>query len=285
MLVSCDTKDNGCGGGFMDNAFEWIVKENSGKVYTEKSYPYVSGGGEEPPCKPRGHKVGATITGHVDIPHDEDAIAKYLADNGPVAVAVDATTFMSYSGGVVTSCTSEALNHGVLLVGYNDSSKPPYWIIKNSWSSSWGEKGYIRIEKGTNQCLVAQLASSAVVGGPGPTPTPTPTPTTTTKTTAPGPSSSFTKTLCSGDDCADNCSATVYNTNTCIRLGALGSMVATCGAGVLELKAYMQNEQCTGTPERLSLPLDKCLASLSVSATYHCNYGAPAKARRPAMHN
>ncbi|KAH8618108.1 putative Papain family cysteine protease [Trypanosoma vivax] len=77
---------------------------------------------------------------------------------------------MSYSGGVVTSCTSEALNHGVLLVGYNDSSKPPYWIIKNSWSSSWGEKGYIRIEKGTNQCLVAQLASSAVVGGPGPTP-------------------------------------------------------------------------------------------------------------------
>ncbi|KAH8618095.1 putative Papain family cysteine protease Protein of unknown function (DUF3586) [Trypanosoma vivax] len=229
MLVSCDTKDNGCGGGLMDNAFEWIVKENSGKVYTEKSYPYVSGGGEEPPCKPRGHEVGATITGHVDIPHDEDAIAKYLADNGPVAVAVDATTFMSYSGGVVTSCTSEALNHGVLLVGYNDSSKPPYWIIKNSWSSSWGEKGYIRIEKGTNQCLVAQLASSAVVGGPGPTPTPTPT--TTTTTTAPGPSSSFTKTLCSGDDCADNCSATVYNTNTCIRLGALGSMVATCARG------------------------------------------------------
>ncbi|KAH8613462.1 Cathepsin propeptide inhibitor domain [Trypanosoma vivax] len=272
MLVSCDTTDSGCSGGLMDNAFEWIVKENSGKVYTEKSYPYVSGGGEEPPCKPRGHEVGATITGHVDIPHDEDAIAKYLADNGPVAVAVDATTFMSYSGGVVTSCTSEALNHGVLLVGYNDSSKPPYWIIKNSWSSSWGEKGYIRIEKGTNQCLVAQLASSAVVGGPGPTPTPTPTTTTTTTTTtAPGPSSSFTKTLCSGDDCADNCSATVYNTNTCIRLGALGSMVATCGAGVLELKAYMQNEQCTGTPERLSLPLDKCLASLNVSATYHCN--------------
>ncbi|KAH8618100.1 putative Papain family cysteine protease [Trypanosoma vivax] len=62
MLVSCDTKDNGCGGGLMDNAFEWIVKENSGKVYTEKSYPYVSGGGEEPPCKPRGHEVGATIT-------------------------------------------------------------------------------------------------------------------------------------------------------------------------------------------------------------------------------
>ncbi|KAH8618150.1 putative Papain family cysteine protease Protein of unknown function (DUF3586) [Trypanosoma vivax] len=228
MLVSCDFKDNGCGGGFMDNAFEWIVKENSGKVYTEKSYPYVSEDGSKPFCIPYGHEVGATITGHVDIPHDEDAIAKYLADNGPVAVAVDATTFMSYSGGVVTSCTSEALNHGVLLVGYNDSSKPPYWIIKNSWSSSWGEKGYIRIEKGTNQCLVAQLASSAVVGGPGPTPTPTPT--TTTTTTAPGPSSSFTKTLCSGDDCADNCSVTLYRTNMCIRLGALGSMVATCGA-------------------------------------------------------
>ncbi|KAH8618155.1 putative Papain family cysteine protease [Trypanosoma vivax] len=99
MLVSCDFKDNGCGGGFMDNAFEWIVKENSGKVYTEKSYPYVSEDGSKPFCIPYGHEVGATITGHVDIPHDEDAIAKYLADNGPVAVAVDATTFMSYSGG------------------------------------------------------------------------------------------------------------------------------------------------------------------------------------------
>ncbi|KAH8618149.1 putative Papain family cysteine protease [Trypanosoma vivax] len=48
MLVSCDFKDNGCGGGFMDNAFEWIVKENSGKVYTEKSYPYVSEDGSKP---------------------------------------------------------------------------------------------------------------------------------------------------------------------------------------------------------------------------------------------
>ncbi|KAH8618146.1 putative Papain family cysteine protease [Trypanosoma vivax] len=86
MLVSCDFKDNGCGGGFMDNAFEWIVKENSGKVYTEKSYPYVSEDGSKPFCIPYGHEVGATITGHVDIPHDEDAIAKYLADNGPVAV-------------------------------------------------------------------------------------------------------------------------------------------------------------------------------------------------------
>ncbi|KAH8618159.1 putative Papain family cysteine protease Protein of unknown function (DUF3586) [Trypanosoma vivax] len=170
---------------------------------------------------------------------------------------------MSYSGGVVTSCTSEALNHGVLLVGYNDSSKPPYWIIKNSWSSSWARRATSASRRA--RISVWWRSSRRVVVAPVPRP-PT---TTTTTTTAPGPSSSFTKTLCSGDDCAD-CSVTLphEHVHPAGRAWLDGGHVR---AGVLELKAYMQNEQCTGTPERLSLPLDKCLASLSVSATYHCN--------------
>ncbi|KAF8296331.1 hypothetical protein TcBrA4_0068200 [Trypanosoma cruzi] len=86
MLVSCDKTDSGCGGGLMNNAFEWIVQENNGAVYTEDSYPYASGEGISPPCTTSGHTVGATITGHVELPQDEAQIAAWLAVNGPVAV-------------------------------------------------------------------------------------------------------------------------------------------------------------------------------------------------------
>ncbi|CCD15012.1 unnamed protein product [Trypanosoma congolense IL3000] len=174
MLVSCDTNDFGCGGGFSDPAFKWIVSSNKGNVFTEQSYPYASGGGNVPTCDKSGKVVGAKIRDRVDLPRDENAIAEWLAKNGPVAIAVDATSFQSYTGGVLTSCISKEMNSAVLLVGYDDTSKPPYWIIKNSWSKGWGEKGYIRIEKGTNQCLVKNTRTPPFVSGPPP-PTPTPT--------------------------------------------------------------------------------------------------------------
>ncbi|RNC47524.1 cruzipain precursor, partial [Trypanosoma cruzi] len=131
----------------------------------EDSYPYASGEGISPPCTTSGRTVGATITGHVELPQDEAQIAAWLAVNGPVAVAVDASSWMTYTGGVMTSCVSEQLDHGVLLVGYNDSAAVPYWIIKNSWTAQWGEDGYIRIAKGSNQCLVKEEASSAAQQG------------------------------------------------------------------------------------------------------------------------
>ncbi|RNF26337.1 cysteine peptidase B [Trypanosoma conorhini] len=147
----------------MDNAFDWIVQRNNGVVYTEESYPYVSGGGQAPVCRMSDRTAGAVITGHVDLPQDEDKMAAWLAAHGPLAIAVDATSFMSYTGGVVTNCFADQLNHGVVLVGYNDSSDPPYWIVKNSWGAVWGEEGYIRLQKGTNQCLVKEYPCSAVV--------------------------------------------------------------------------------------------------------------------------
>ncbi|CCD11724.1 unnamed protein product, partial [Trypanosoma congolense IL3000] len=202
MLVSCDTNDFGCEGGLMDDAFKWIVSSNKGNVFTEQSYPYASGGGNVPACDKSGKVVGAKIRDHVDLPEDENAIAEWLAKNGPVAIAVDATSFQSYTGGVLTSCISEHLDHGVLLVGYDDTSKPPYWIIKNSWSKGWGEEGYIRIEKGTNQCLMKNLPSSAVVSGPPPPP-PTPT---------------FTQELCEGAECQSKCTKATFPTGQCVQL-------------------------------------------------------------------
>merc|ERR1712098_354502 len=71
--------------------------------------------------------------------------AAWLAVNGPISVAVDASTWQTYSGGIMTNCPSGQLDHGVLIVGYDNTSSPPYWIIKNSWATVWGEEGCIRV--------------------------------------------------------------------------------------------------------------------------------------------
>jgi len=66
---------------------------------------------------------------------------------------------MGYSGGVMDNCESRQLDHGVLAVGVT----PDYWVIKNSWGTSWGESGYIRVSRGTNQCLLKNSPCTPVV--------------------------------------------------------------------------------------------------------------------------
>ncbi|CUG31439.1 cathepsin-L cysteine peptidase, putative, partial [Bodo saltans] len=154
MFVSCDTIDDGCNGGLMENAFTWVVEDHQGIVYTEASYPYVSGNGNVPSCSTSAAITGAVINGQFDLPKDEDAMGLWCGLKGPIAVGVDATSWQTYMGGIMTDCISSAVDHGVLIVGFDDTNNPPYWIIKNSWGPTWGEEGYIRVQKGTNQCLI-----------------------------------------------------------------------------------------------------------------------------------
>ena len=164
-LTSCDTIDSGCNGGLMDNAFKWILNTRNGEIITEAAYPYTSGSGYAPKCKADSElnalPVGAVISGYNHYPNGEDSLAVAVQAQ-PTAIAVDATSFQSYKGGIVTACTNRQINHGVLAVGFNDENVPPYWIIKNSWGTSWGEEGYIRVAKGSNQCLVNQYITTAI---------------------------------------------------------------------------------------------------------------------------
>jgi len=152
-LVSCDTTDSGCQGGLMDNAFQWLISNQGGSIFTEDSCPYTSGDGSVPSCCSGSN--GATISSFQDLSQDEGSMLSSLSSGGPISIGVDATSWQTYQGGIMTDCESSQVDHGVLLVGYGTQGGTQYWIIKNSWSSSWGESGYIRVQYGTNQCLIS----------------------------------------------------------------------------------------------------------------------------------
>uniref|UniRef100_A0A1I7ZU59 Cathepsin L-like n=1 Tax=Steinernema glaseri TaxID=37863 RepID=A0A1I7ZU59_9BILA len=166
-LVDCSRSygNAGCNGGLMDNAFEYI-KKNHG-VDTEVSYPYV---GRDGKCHFNKRTVGADDKGFVDLPEgDEEKLKIAVATQGPISIAIDAghRSFQMYKKGVYydPECSSEDLDHGVLVVGYGtDAEHGDYWIVKNSWGRSWGESGYIRMARNrNNHCGVATKASYPIV--------------------------------------------------------------------------------------------------------------------------
>ncbi|XP_059513094.1 procathepsin L-like isoform X2 [Myotis daubentonii] len=168
-LVDCSQAqgNEGCNGGLMDNAFQY-VKSNGG-LDSEESYPYQATVG---PCRYRPEDSVANDTGFVDIPEQESALMKAVATMGPISVAIDAShlSFQFYKDGIYYEplCSSVHLHHAVLVVGYGfegeDSSNSTYWIVKKSWGEGWGQNGYIKMAKDrNNHCGIATAASYPTV--------------------------------------------------------------------------------------------------------------------------
>ncbi|KAG9509975.1 Cathepsin L, partial [Fragariocoptes setiger] len=168
-LIDCSAKygNQGCNGGLMELAFEYI-HDNHG-VDTENSYPYEAHNGK---CRFKNRTVGADDKGYVEIPSgNEKKLMQAVATIGPVSVAIDASqeSFHFYDSGVYNEprCGNDAdnLDHGVLVIGYGeDPVGGPYWIVKNSWSETWGDSGYIKMARNRdNQCGIATKASYPLV--------------------------------------------------------------------------------------------------------------------------
>ncbi|XP_017288596.1 procathepsin L [Kryptolebias marmoratus] len=160
-LVDCSKPqgNHGCGGGWMDLAFQYI-KDNNG-LDSEASYPYK---GTDQTCHYSSATRAVNVTGFVDISKgSEQALMEAVASVGPVSVAIDAghSSFQFYSSGVYYEqrCSPQP-DHGVLAVGYGTENGDDYWWVKNSWGPGWGDKGYIKMSRNrNNNCAIASYAS------------------------------------------------------------------------------------------------------------------------------
>ncbi|XP_038191970.1 cathepsin F [Arvicola amphibius] len=161
-LLDCDKVDKACLGGLPSNAYTAI--KNLGGLETEDDYSYQ---GHVQACSFSARKAKVYINDSVELSKNENKMAAWLAQKGPISVAINAFGMQFYRHGIARPlrplCSPWLIDHAVLLVGYGNRSKTPYWAIKNSWGSNWGEEGYYYLYRGSGACGVNTMASSAVV--------------------------------------------------------------------------------------------------------------------------
>lgn len=161
-LVSCDTGNYGCQGGFLPVAWQYMIKNG---VVEESCFPYTAGGGVAPPCSQKcsdgtKHYVES---GSLVQPKTVATIQTLIQTSGPVEAAFSVyADFFSYKSGVYTHKTGGLEGgHAIKIIGWGVDSGVPYWIVANSWGTTWGMSGYFWIKRGVNECGI----ESNVIGG------------------------------------------------------------------------------------------------------------------------
>ena len=157
-LVSCDKSDNGCGGGRLPSA--WAYLENTG-IVSDACLPYTAGNGTAPRCSNECVDSESWTSSKVKAKNSYaingvENMQKEIMTNGPIQVAFMVyKSFMSYKSGVYKKLWYEFLpegGHAVKIVGWGTENGVDYWLVANSWNTSWGLNGFFKIERGTNQC-------------------------------------------------------------------------------------------------------------------------------------
>ena len=145
----------GCSGGEMEGAFKFIIENGQ---CAASSYPYTAKDGSCHSCTAVAHASSC-----YDVKPNDQLSLKAAVAKQPVAVAIEADTkyFQSYSSGVLTSSScGTSLDHGVLAIGYGEENGQKYWLVKNSWGTSWGDQGYVKIgrSESTNNAGICGIA-------------------------------------------------------------------------------------------------------------------------------
>ena len=178
QLVSCDSTNSGCSGGDARTGYEYVME--TGGLNMESNYPYTSYYDFAGSCDKTksGYSIAVaqyyTITG-ADATTVETNMINYVKTTGPLSVCIDASEWSSYVSGTVAVCSSSP-NHCVQIVGVNDAEG--YWKIRNSWGTSWGEDGYIRLQLNADTCAITTIPTYTFTYLYGTTLSPTATPTT-----------------------------------------------------------------------------------------------------------
>jgi hypothetical protein len=147
-VVDCTSAQYGCNGGWMHDAFAFL---QTTQFCTAQSYPYTAVKGT---CRKTSCQGTIKNSGYTFVNGEAGLMSALGA--GPVAIALDASTWGSYRSGIVTSCGA-GMNHAVVLSAYQAGNNA--WVIRNSWGSGWGEAGYIRLIQGRNMCNLTYKSS------------------------------------------------------------------------------------------------------------------------------
>lgn len=141
-LVDCVKGNYGCSGGMIDNTLGYIIQNG---LEEEKAYPYTARNGN---C--HSSTTQYRLDQCFDVPDGNELLLKDAVAQAPLVVCIEADqrSFQFYRSGVLkkNNCGTN-LDHAVQLVGYGEENGQKYWIVRNSWGSSWGEKGFIRLER------------------------------------------------------------------------------------------------------------------------------------------
>jgi len=152
QFVDCDKYDYGCNGGSMNGG---ILYSKKNLICSEQQYPYTAVTGNCTKCN-NGTKTGVLVKKS----YYYDNVDKMLQgiQKGVLLAHIDATYLQHYGSGIIDDSVqcNKNLNHAVAIVGYGVENGIKYWTVRNSWSSTWGEDGYFRIQRGVNKCGIEQ---------------------------------------------------------------------------------------------------------------------------------
>lgn len=155
QITSCDKGSSGCNGGDPASGFKYV--KSAGGLEKDQDYPYTSGGGSTGSCKFEKSKAYEQVTGYSTASGGEDGMLKALQAQ-PLSICHQTGGWRDYQSGQILKKCSSGGGHCTQLVGYS-SEQGGYWIVKNSWGSSWGTNGYIYIAKGSNLCGISNHAT------------------------------------------------------------------------------------------------------------------------------
>lgn len=150
QITSCDKTALGCSGGWTEHAYNYVTR--AGGIEQNSDYPYSSYNGITGQCAADPSKFVLGVTSYTTVV-GEPAMAAYVQQTGPLSVCLDASQFNSYTSGILSVCTQNT-NHCVQASGVDVAGG--FWKVRNSWGTSWGESGYIRLAYGVNICAITE---------------------------------------------------------------------------------------------------------------------------------
>uniref|UniRef100_A0A673G789 Cathepsin O-like n=1 Tax=Sinocyclocheilus rhinocerous TaxID=307959 RepID=A0A673G789_9TELE len=155
----CSYENEGCNGGSTVGALDWLTKL---KLVNEAEYPFKDEAGI---CQyfPQSH-AGVAVKNYsaYDFSGQEEVMMSVLVESGSLVVIVDAISWQDYLGGIIQHhCSSHNTNHAILITGCDTTV--PYWIVHNSWGTSWGDNRYAYIKIGNDMCGIVDNVAAVFV--------------------------------------------------------------------------------------------------------------------------